>query len=234
MTAALLREPRPERGAEGIEASEPDRLVRDERLRLARELHDIVSFGFATIAMHAGIAAHMAESKPEQAVEALKAIRTASRDVLDDVRAVLGQLRDDEDAFEPARGIGSLERLAQSTSSAGVRTSVPVFGQQRPLPVVVDQTVYRIVQEALANVLRHAPGASATVTVIYEPRLPGRRRSRTTAAQRSADPDATKGSGYGIVGMRERALGLGGALDAAPKPGGGFRVLATLPFRTRQ
>ena len=159
MTAALLREPRPERGAEGIEAIEPDRLVRDERRRIARELHDIVSFGFATIAMHAGIAAHMAEAKPEQAVEALKAIRTASRDVLDDVRAVLGQLRDDEDAFEPRAGSALLESAAQSTSSAGVPDVRDVSSaSQRPLPVVVDQTVYRMIQEVLANVLRHSPG----------------------------------------------------------------------------
>jgi len=232
VTASLLREAPPARGADGIEANEPDRLVRDERRRIARELHDIVSFGFATIAMHAGIAAHMAEAKPEQAVEALKAIRTASSDVLDDVRAVLGQLRDDDDAFEPARGIGSLERLAQSTSSAGVRTTVKVVGQQRPLPVVVDQTVYRIIQEALANVLRHSPGASASVTVVYEQRCLVVTVEDDGAA--SSPYPTTNGSGYGIVGMRERAVSLGGALDAGPLPGGGFRVLATLPFRTRQ
>jgi signal transduction histidine kinase len=231
VTAALLRESQPERSAGGLVASERDRLVRDERRRIARELHDIVSFGFATIAMHAGIAAHMAEARPEQAVEALKAIRTASRDVLDDVRAVLGQLRDDEDAFEPARGIGSLERLAQSTSSAGVRTSVQVVGQPRPLPVVVDQSVYRIIQEALANVLRHSPGASASVTVVYEQRCLVVTVEDDGAA--SCPYPTTTGCGYGIVGMRERALALGGALDAAPRPGGGFRVLATLPFRTR-
>jgi signal transduction histidine kinase len=215
-------------GAVRPKADEADRLVRDERLRLARELHDIVSFGFATIALHAGIAAHLGEAKPDQAVEALKAIRTASRDVLDDVRGVLGQLRDDDDAFEPARGIGTLERLAQTTSSAGVRTSLKVVGQARPLPVVVDQTVYRIVQEALANVLRHSPGASAIVTVVYEQR--GLVVTVDDDGAATAPHLTVQGCGYGLLGMRERALALGGDLDAAPRSGGGFRVLATLPF----
>jgi signal transduction histidine kinase len=112
-----------------------------------------------------------------------------------------------------------------------VRTSVKVVGQPRPLPVVVDQTVYRIVQEGLANVLRHSPGASATVTVVYERRCLVVTVEDDGAA--TAPYPTAKGCGYGIVGMRERAVSLGGALDAAPKPGGGFRVLATLPFRTR-
>jgi signal transduction histidine kinase len=206
-------------------------LVRAERLRLARELHDIVSYGFATVAVHAGIAAHVAESRPEQAVDALRAIRTASRDVLDDVRAVLGQLREDDDVFEPARGVGSLEPLAQRTSDAGVPTSLRVSGQPRPVPVVVDQTVYRIVQEALANVIRHSPGAAATVSVVYEA------RSLVVTVENggngAATSPSTRGSGYGLVGMRERALALGGDLEAGPKPGGGFRVIAVLPFLPR-
>ena len=218
-------------GAEPI-AKDADGLVRGERLRLARELHDIVSFGFATIAMHAGIASHVAESRPEQAVDALRAIRTASRDVLDDVRAVLGQLREDDDAFEPARGIGSLHRLAESTTGAGVRTSLIVDGQPRPVPVAVDQTVYRIVQEALANVLRHSPGAAAAVSVVYEQR----HLLVTIEDDGVADTSrpSTKGTGYGIVGMRERAQALGGDVDAGPTASGGFRILATLPFLPRQ
>jgi signal transduction histidine kinase len=181
--------------------------------------------------MHAGISAHVAASRPEHAVEALEAIRTASRDVLDDIRAVLGQLRDDEAAIQPARGIGSLGRLAKSTSAAGIRTSLQVYGQPRPVPVVVDQAVYRIVQEALANALRHAPGGSASVSITYESRSLVVMVENDSAG--SASPPRTEGSGYGILGMRERATALGGDLDAGPLPGGGFRVLATLPFRPR-
>ena len=215
--------------AEPVGVDEAHQLVQRERLRLARELHDIVSFGFATIAMQAGVAAHVADSRPEQALEALQAIRTASRDVLDDVRAVLGQLRDDHDATEPARGIGQLKSLAESTSRAGVQASVLIVGQPRPVPLPVDLSVYRIVQEALANVLRHAPGATASVTIVYEPRhLAVTIEDDGTGA---AGEFAGEGSGYGIVGMRERAHALGGELDAGPRPGRGFCVRATLPFR---
>jgi signal transduction histidine kinase len=206
-------------------------LVKAERLRLARELHDVVSFGFATIALQAGVATHHGAERPEQALEALHAIRVASRDVLDEVRAILGQLREDDETSEPARGIGRLESLAASTSSAGVLTTVQVSGRPRPLPVAVDLAVYRIVQEALANVLRHSPAATARVSVVY-----ARDHLRITIEDdgvgRRTDL-ATEGSGYGIIGMRERALALGGALDAGPRPDGGFCVQASIPFLGR-
>jgi signal transduction histidine kinase len=232
--SSLLRETKPLQLVQSapVEQDEMPLLVRAERLRLARELHDIVSFGFATIAMHAGIAAHVADERPEQAAEALRAIRTASRDVLDDVRAVLGQLRDDDAAFEPARGIGSLDRLAQGTSAAGVRTSLTIHGQPRPVPVAVDQTVYRIVQEALANVLRHSPGASASVSVVYEQRCLVV-TIEDDGATDGSEP-SSEGCGYGLVGMRERAEALGGDVHAGPTAAGGFRILATLPFLPRQ
>jgi signal transduction histidine kinase len=211
---------------------EARRIVRTERLRLARELHDIVSYGFATIALQAGVATHVAETKPEQAVEALRVIRDASRDVLDEIRAMLGQLREDDDAAEPARGIGRLGALADTTSSAGVRTTVCLTGPSRPLPIAIDLAVYRIVQEALANVLRHSPGAAASVAVVYEKHG----LSVSIEDDGNGDPDTltTQGSGYGIVGMRERATGLGGELEAGMLPGGGFCVQAFLPYRGRQ
>ena len=219
------------RRVEQIEEDEADRLVRDERLRIARELHDIVSFGFATIAMQAGVAAHVAESRPEQAVEALQAIRTASRDVLKDIRVVLEQLREDDDAAEPARGIGQLGALVESAARAGVDASLLVLGRPRPVPLEVDLTVYRIVQEALANVLRHAPGATASVTVSYERGY----LDVTIQNDRTRDPGDhdDEGSGYGIVGMRERAQALGGDVEAGLLPGRGFRVRAIVPFRAR-
>jgi signal transduction histidine kinase len=217
--------------AEPIAEDDARRLVKAERLRLARELHDIVAFGFATIALQAGVATHLAAARPEQALESLQAIRTASRDVLDDVRAILGQLREDDEASEPARGIGRLEALVESTSSAGVLTSVQISGRPRPLPVALDLAVYRIAQEALANVLRHSPGATASVSIVYQ-----RDCLRVTIEDDGlgqASEFAAEGSGYGIVGMQERARALGGELEAGPRPGRGFRVHASLPFLGR-
>jgi signal transduction histidine kinase len=218
-------------GAEQIGKDEAYRLVQDERLRLARELHDIVSFGFATIAMQAGVAAHVADSRPEQALEALQTIRTASRDVLSDIRALLGQLREDDEAAEPARGIGQLSALADSAGRAGLRASVLVLGRPRPVLLSVDFCVYRVVQEALANAIRHAAGATVSVKLVYEQRrlvvtIEDDGRSDATAV-------AAEGSGYGLVGMRERVQAVGGELDAASLPGRGFRVCATVPFPAR-
>jgi signal transduction histidine kinase len=217
--------------AEPVADEEAHRWVEAERLRIARELHDVVSYGFATISLQAGVAAHVADSRPEQAVEALHAIRSASREVLDEMRAILGQLRADGDAAEPARGIGRLNVLAERTSSAGVQTSVRVSGRPRPISLEHDLAVYRIVQEALANTLRNSPRAMAWVSVEYE-----QRRLVVTIEDNgigSSDEAATQGSGYGIVGMRERADALGGTVEAGPRPGGGFRVRASLPFVRR-
>jgi signal transduction histidine kinase len=205
-------------------------LVAAERLRIARELHDVVSYGFATISLQAGIAAHIAETQPEQAVEALQVIRDASRDVLGELRAILGQLRADDGSAEPARGIGRLSALVEQTTRAGMEVSVRVVGRPRPVPVELDIAVYRIVQEALTNVLRHAPGAAARVLVTYEPR-----GVRVTIENDGSIGRAgpSEGSGYGIVGMRERATALGGELDASSLPDGGFCVHAHLPIGRR-
>jgi signal transduction histidine kinase len=217
--------------SEPIGEEEARRLVEAERLRLARELHDVVAYGFATISLHAGVAAHGAEAHPERAVEALQAIRTASRDVLGEMRAILGQLRHDDEASEPARGIGRLGQLAENTTRAGVPTIVHMSGRPRPVPVAVDFAVYRIVQEALTNVLRHARGATASVSVSYESRcLVVEVEDNGTG---EAGDLASEGSSYGIVGMRERARALGGELRAGPRPGGGFSVCATVPFLGR-
>jgi signal transduction histidine kinase len=216
---------------ERIGEDEASRRVDAERLRIARELHDVVAYGFATISLQAGVAAHVGKERPEQALVALEAIRIASRDVLGELRAILGQLRQDDAAPEPARGIGTLAALADTTTNAGVPTSVHVSGRPRPVPLAVDQAVYRIVQEALTNVLRHARGATASVSVVYE-------QSRLVISVRDngageANELVGHGSGYGIVGMRERAVALGGALTAGPRPQGGFRVDASLPFLAR-
>jgi signal transduction histidine kinase len=206
-------------------------LVEAERLRIARELHDVVAHGLATISLQAGVAAHLADAHPEQAVLALAAIRAASRDVLGELRGILGQLRDDDRASQPARGVGRIDVLVESTSGAGVQTSVQVAGRPRPVPVEVDLAAYRIAQEALANVLRHAPGATASVSISYE-----RHHLLVTIEDDGrgfGGELASEGCGYGIVGMRERVLALDGELEAGPRPGGGFRVRALLPYLRR-
>jgi signal transduction histidine kinase len=205
--------------------------VEAERLRIARELHDVVAHGLATISLQAGVATHLAETHPEQTVVALAAIRAASREVLGELRSILGQLRDDDRASQGARGVGRLDVLVERTSSAGVQTAVHVAGRPRPVPVEVDLAVYRIAQEALANVLRHAPGATASVSIAYKPH-----HLLVTIEDDGkgfAGDLASEGSGYGIVGMRERVLALDGELEAGPRPGGGFRVCALLPYLRR-
>jgi signal transduction histidine kinase len=177
------------------------------------------------------VAAHVADTRPEQTVEALLAIQTASRDVLREMRAILGQLRQDDDAAELTRGIGRLSALAESTTSVGVRTVVHVSGRPRPVPLAVDLAAYRIVQEALANVLRHACGAAASVSIAYQ--REGLALTIEDDGMGEASAFASEGSGYGILGMRERALALGGELEAGPGPGGGFRVCAYLPYLRR-
>lgn len=204
--------------------------VEAERLRIARELHDVVAYSFATINLQAGVAVHVAEERPEQVVEALHAIKEASGEAMRELRAILGMLRHagDDEREGAAPGLGGLDALASTTTKAGVLTRVAVRGRPRPLSASVDQAAYRIVQEALANVLRHAGRASAAVTVGYE-------KQRLIVeieddGRGHAGGGPSDGSGHGIVGMRERALALGGALQAGAGPEGGFRVRASLPF----
>jgi signal transduction histidine kinase len=214
--------PRTERAGE----DEARRRLEVERLRIARELHDVVAHGFATIALQAGVAAHVVDDHPEQAAEALRAIRAASKDVMGEMRTILGMLRADGDA-EEGPGLHRIDALARTASSAGVQTSVHVSGRWRTLPPAVDLAAYRIVQEALTNVLRHAGRASARVSISYEPR-----RLVVTVEDDGAGhvaDQASDGSGYGILGMRERVLAVGGELEAGPRAEGGYRVSASVP-----
>ena len=200
-----------------------------ERLRIARELHDVVSFSFATISVQAGVAAHVADERPEQAMEALRAIKAISGEASRELRGILGLLRAPGSDHSPSQDLARLGALAATITSAGLPTRVVVAGPiDRPSPAVA-AAAYRIVQEALTNALRHAGPAAASVLVTCGP-------DRLTievvddgcgAAQ---GPRATPpGSGHGIAGMRERARALGGALDAGFRAEGGFRVRASLP-----
>jgi signal transduction histidine kinase len=217
------------RGFDGGQA-----VVGAERLRIARELHDVVAFSFATISVQAGVAAHLADERPDVATEALRAIKAISREASRELREILGMLRRTEHVGDaPFDGVARLDGLAATTTSAGLPTRVVVSGRARSVPSAVDRAAYRIAQEALTNALRHAGPASALVTVRYEPD-----HLVVEVLDDGRGPEPSKstvepGGGHGIAGMRERALALGGEFDAGPHPLGGFQVRAFLPVRVQ-
>jgi signal transduction histidine kinase len=212
-------------------SDEANALVEAERLRIARELHDVISFSFATISVQAGVAVRLADERPDKAAEALRAIKAISGEAARELRAILGVLRRSARAGDaPFHGVAGLDTLAGTATGAGLPTRVVVSGRARSLPPTVDRAAYRIAQESLTNALRHAGPASAVVTVRYEAdRLVIEVLDDGRGPERS-DRGPEPGGGHGIAGMRERVLALGGELDAGPHPGGGFRVRASLPI----
>jgi signal transduction histidine kinase len=209
---------------------EARRRVDEERLRIARELHDVVAHTMATINVQAGSAAHVLGSQPEVAAEALQSIKAASKEGLRELRAILNVLRqaDDADPTQPAPGLSQLDTLVAGARRAGLDTRVTVSGEPSPVPAAVDLAAYRIIQESLTNTIRHAGPASAAVSVCY-----GERELRIvvtdTGLGRPGDAPGTT-AGHGLAGMRERAAAFGGELAAGPRPGGGFAVRARLPL----
>jgi signal transduction histidine kinase len=216
---------------------EARRRIDDERLRIARELHDVVAHTMSTINVQASAAATVLEDRPDAAAEALQAIRAASKNGLRELRAILNVLRqaDDADPTAPAPGLTQLDALIAGASQAGLPTRLAVAGQPVPLPAGVDLAAYRIIQESLTNAIRHAGPAEATVTLDYrEGRLlievADTGRGVPTAIAKDVSSGDRAHSGHGLVGMRERAATAGGTLQAGPASDGGFRVTATLPF----
>lgn len=202
-------------------------VVEAERLRIARELHDIVAYSFATINMQAGVAAHVVDERPEQAVKALATIKEISGAATRELRGVLGLMRSADGGSSPGRGIDGLAALGETMTAAGLPTSVAVSGPRLPVTPAVDAAAYRIAREALTNALRHAGPASATVSVGFE----------TDHVILEIVDDGRGGeakAGFGIAGMRERARAVGGELEAGPRPLGGFRVEARLPIGGRR
>jgi signal transduction histidine kinase len=205
-------------------------VVDAERLRIARELHDVVAFSFATISVQAGVAAHLADERPELAAEALRAIKAISGEALRELRAIVGALRRTAlPGDAPLHGVAAVDALAATTTGAGLPTRVVVSGRARSLPPAVDGAAYRIVQEALTNALRHAGPASAAVTVRYEPDRLVIEVVDDGRGPEPSDSEPEAGGGQGIAGMRERAQALGGELDAGSRALGGFEVCASLP-----
>lgn len=213
---------------------EARRLVDQERLRIARELHDVVAHTMATINVQASAAAALLPQRPEQAAEPLDAIRTASKEGLRELRAILNVLRhadEPADPTTPAPGLARLGALAEGARQAGLPVTVTVTGRPRPLPPVTDLAAFRIIQEALTNSIRHAGPATAAVAVHYGGDLVIEIEDTGRGAPvRSEHPDFSCGSGHGLQGMRERAAAAGGAIEIGPRPPGGFRVAARLPL----
>ncbi|HYK71267.1 MAG TPA: sensor histidine kinase [Streptosporangiaceae bacterium] len=209
---------------------EARRRVDEERLRIARELHDVVAHSMATISVQAGVAEHVLAANPAATADALRAIRLASRDGLRDLRAILAVLRqaDEADPVEPAPGLAQLDTLVGRADQAGLATTVHREGAARPLPSGIDLAAYRIIQESLTNVFRHAGPATATVLLRYNDSA---LRIEVSDTGRGIAPGAdSQGTGHGIIGMRERATAVGGTLEAGPALAGGYQVVAVLPL----
>jgi signal transduction histidine kinase len=203
------------------------RAVVEERLRIARELHDVVAHSMSIIAVQSGVGAHVLDSQPEEARKALAAVEATSRQALAEMRRLLGVLRQEAEpsgSLTPSPGLAGVDALAADVARAGARVEVRIEGTRPELPLGLDLSAYRIVQEALTNVVRHAGPATARVRIRYAP---------DTVDIEVVDDGRGAGTGredgHGIAGMRERAALYGGSLDAGPLPGGGFRVAARLP-----
>lgn len=204
----------------------------EERLRVARDLHDVVGHNISLINVQASMGLDLMDSQPEQAGAALSAIKAASKEALEELRTMLTTLRRDEDVAprSPAPGLNRLPELVELTKAAGLSVEVEISGKESPLPAAVQLAAYRIIQESLTNVARHAAQAHVTVRVAYED-------AELHVEVNDDGKDLTGrpagiGTGSGIAGMRERATALGGILTAGFRPGGGFRVSARLPVRS--
>jgi signal transduction histidine kinase len=216
------------------------RTLLEERSRIARELHDVVAHHMSVISIQAQVAPHLVENPSDELRENLDGIRQNALEALTELRRVLGVLRAEhpdtaQESAEPVTGtaphapqptLDRLDALVENTRAAGLSVQVDVRGVQRPLPSGVELSAYRIVQEALSNVLRHAPGATASVALVHylhgvDVRIVNSRPTHRVAA--------SPGAGHGLLGMRERAAMLGGTLRAGPHPDGGYEVAAYLP-----
>jgi signal transduction histidine kinase len=216
--------------AQQLEAEREERArraVTEERLRIARELHDVVAHSMSVIAVQAGVAHHVIDSRPELARQALATVETNSRSALVEMRRLLGVLRQEDEpsaALAPSPGLAEVPRLVAQFAEAGLRVDVRTTGAADGLPDGVDLSAYRIVQEGLTNVLRHG-GPAATVTIDHEPGL-----VRVAVGDDGPAREPRGEPGHGLIGMRERVAVFGGTLTAGPRPGGGFDLAATLPY----
>ncbi|WP_328324680.1 sensor histidine kinase [Kribbella sp. NBC_00382] len=207
-------------------------VLQQERMRIARELHDIVAHSMSVITVQAGYGYLVIDERPDEARASLAAIESAGRQTLAELRQVLGVLRSAQDqpaALDPMPGLGQLEQLVEDTGRAGVKVRLTVTGRPVDVPAGIGLSAYRIVQEGLTNVVKHAATSGADALVEYRP---------TELAIRITDdgagcPDGVVGTGHGLIGIRERVALYGGSLRAGPLPGRGFELSARLPLNGR-
>ncbi|MFE9854230.1 sensor histidine kinase [Streptomyces sp. NPDC005780] len=221
------------RHGESLAARATEQAVVEERLRIAREMHDMVAHSVGIIALQAGAAARVVHTRPDAAREAMSAVETAGRETLSGLRRLLGALREAEPGYEaagraaplrPTEGLADVERLARATTAAGVRVEVHWAGERRPLPPDIDLSAFRIIQESVTNVVRHAAADSCRVSVVY-----GSEELAIEVTDRGRGAGPSPEAGFGLVGIRERVALLHGEFVAASPPEGGFRVTARLP-----
>jgi signal transduction histidine kinase len=231
--AGLAEQAERERAAEAERARQE---VREERVRIARELHDVVAHTLAVITVQAGVGRRLMAKRPEEASTALESIELIGRTAQDELRVVLGLLREEETeaaALAPVPRLVDLKELVDTVRASGTPVELRTSGTDGRLSPALELTVYRVVQEALTNVVRHAPGASALVEVAVSAEQIRLEVSNGAPSGRSAGVQTRPpipGTGHGIVGMRERIVAFGGWLVAEPLAGGGFHVLAEVPI----
>jgi signal transduction histidine kinase len=207
-----------------------ERRVAEERLRIARELHDVVAHGVSVMVVQAGAARSVLAADPERAEGALRTVEATGRHALAEMRRLLGVLREgtsgEATGTAPVPGVADVPELIRASEAGGVPTTLEVVGEPGEPPAAAGLTAYRIVQEALTNVRRHAgPGARATVRIVHR-----EGEIEVTVEDDGAGPRGAIRPGHGLTGMRERAASLGGRIDVGPRPGGGMRVRARLPL----
>jgi signal transduction histidine kinase len=205
-------------------------VVAQERLRIARELHDVIGHSMSTIAVQSGVGAHVIDTNPDEAKRSLQTIEATSKTALIEIRRVLGLLRQSGEhaAFDPSPGLGDIKRLAEQMSANGLEIDLQMTGGVPDLPPGAELTIYRIVQEALTNVMRHAGATRARVVLTHDDRGVRVEIVDDGGGRRAADR-----TGHGLVGMRERVDLFDGDFHAGSLPEGGFRVAARLPVEPR-
>ena len=226
---AGLREQAEQRARDQI--AEARRASSEERLRIAREMHDVVAHTLSLIAVEAGVASYVALERPQEAASALSSIEQTSRGALNEMRALLGVLRTPEQTGElgPAPGLASLGDLVRRTAEAGVKVDLDIRGERPALAPGLDLTAYRVIQEAVTNVVKHAATDRCRVTIDHGRGVLSLEITDHGPGPAGGGPAAGRG-GHGIEGMRERVGMYGGEFQAGPRPGHGFRVTARFPL----
>ncbi len=236
-TSALLRE-RAELAVEA-RAESARRAVTEERLRIAQELHDVIGHSLSVIALQAQVGAHVIDAEPAEAKASLVAISGTSRTALTEIRRILGAMHEADENYHPAPGLRDVGDLAAELTDAGLPVEVRTVGTPHDVPTALGMTAYRLTQEALTNVAKHAGRTHATVTIRYEPgaihlEILDEGPADASATDHAPSPAGGTSGGHGLIGMRERVAVWGGTLEAGSRPDGGYAVRALLPFGGRR